>query len=446
VTGLVLRSLRHRATAFGSTFLTVALGTVLMGSFATLVETSTGPVSAADRETLTVMGIIVGSWGTLIVLFSLASTLSIAVRQRDVEIALLRTVGTTPRQARRMIRAETFVVALVAAVVGATVAWFGGAALLSMIRDGGLVSPSVEYSGGPTSLSLTAVAVVLTSLVSATLAGRKATSGTATIALSEGQSGRRRMRWWRVAAGIVLIGYGIALAVVTVTVMAEHDDPYMAMATSGSNSILVGAGLAVLAPPLLRGFATAVRPVLARAGTSGHLAAFTASRRPHLLSGILAPVIVLTSATTGTLMLVGIDGRTLADSVPEADTVTLLNNVVVGMIALFAAIMVINSVAAAVAHRRPELATLRLLGATPEQVRGSVGSEAWVVAVLGVLLGSLASAATVVPFALARDEGIMPDGQLWLPIVVAAGAGALTLGAAASAVRRTGTAKPLAIG
>jgi putative ABC transport system permease protein len=145
-------------------------------------------------------------------------------------------------------------------------------------------------------------------------------------------------------------------------------------------------------------------------------------------------------------MLVGIDGRTLADSVPEADTVTLLNNVVVGMIALFAAIMVINSVAAAVAHRRPELATLRLLGATPEQVRGSVGSEAWVVAVLGVLLGSLASAATVVPFALARDEGIMPDGQLWLPIVVAAGAGALTLGAAANAVRRTGTAKPLAIG
>ncbi len=67
-----------------------------MGSFATLLETASGPVSGSDQETLITMGAVVGGWGTMIVLFSLASTLSVAVRQRDVEIALLRTIGATP--------------------------------------------------------------------------------------------------------------------------------------------------------------------------------------------------------------------------------------------------------------------------------------------------------------------------------------------------------------
>ena len=61
------------------------------------------------------------------------------------------------------------------------------------------------------------------------------------------------------------------------------------MQTSGSGSILVGVGLATLAPVLLR---------LARAGSppagrprraAGHLAAHNTARRAHLLAGVLAP-------------------------------------------------------------------------------------------------------------------------------------------------------------
>ena len=435
--GLALHSLRHRMAAFAVTFVSVLLGTALIGSFATLIESATGAVSSVDQETLMIMGAVVGGWGTLIVLFSLASTLSVAVGQRNVEIALLRTVGTTPRQARRMIRAETFVVALVASAAGAVIAWVGGRALLAMIRQGGLVDGSVEYAGGGVSLALTILVVVLTSLFSATIVGRKATSGPATIALSDSLSGRQRMRWWRVVTAILLIGYGLAMAIVTVTVTADSDDPYNAMATAGSNCILVGIGLAALSPVLLRWFSTAIRPVLGRTGPVGYLAAFNTSRRAPVLSGVLAPVIVFTAATIGTLMLVGIDGRTMLQGSPESDTVNMLNNVVVGMISLFAAIMVVNSFAAVVSHRRAEFTKLRLLGATPGLVRGSVVAEAGVVAALGVVLGAVASLATVVPFAIARDEGGLPDGQLWLPLVLAAAAMALTVGAASVAVRRT---------
>ena len=94
--------------------------------------------------------------------------------------------------------------------------------------------------------------------------------------------------------------------------------------------------------------------------------------------------------------------------------------------------MVVNAFAAVVAHRRAELHRLRLLGATPEQVerlgarRGRASSPA-----VGVVLGLVASLATIVPFAIARDEGLVPDGQLWLPPLVVAGVGRADPAAAA---------------
>ncbi len=253
------------------------------------------------------------------------------------------------------------------------------------------------------------------------------------------------MPWWRVLIALLLVAYGLAMGVVTIAVMADSDDPYAAMQTSGSSSILVGVGLAILAPVLLRWCAAVARPFVGRMGAAGHLAAFNTSRRAHLLSGVLAPVIVFTAASIGTLMLVGIDGRTLAETNPDSDTINLLNNVVTGMLSVFAAIMVVNAFAAVITHRRAELARLRLLGGTPEQVRGSVLAEAGIVAVVGIVLGTLASLATVIPFAVARDEGIVPDGQLWLPPLLAAVAVAITLASAAGAVRRVTAQAPLAL-
>ena len=48
--------------------------------------------------------------------------------------------------------------------------------------------------------------------------------------------------------------------------------------------------------------------------SSGYLAAYSVTRRSHMLSGVLAPVAVLVAATTGTLLMVGIDYRTMAAS------------------------------------------------------------------------------------------------------------------------------------
>ncbi|WP_345712884.1 FtsX-like permease family protein, partial [Kineococcus glutinatus] len=252
-------------------------------------------------------------------------------------------------------------------------------------------------------------------------------------------------RRWRVALGVLLVVQALAAGVVTVTVTADSADPYAAMSTSGSASIVAGVGLALLAPLLLRAGA-AVAGRLPVRGAAWELALHTASRRAHLLGGVLAPVVVLTAASIGTLVLVGIDGRTLPEgaALPEAGTITMLNNVVVGMLSLFAAVVVVNTAVAVTAARRAELHRLRLLGATRAQVLGAVLAEAGVVAAVGVVAGALAALTTTVPFGIAREEGFVPDGQLWLPPLLACGVVALTLGATFVAVRRvvpaTGTA------
>ncbi|HWJ07842.1 MAG TPA: FtsX-like permease family protein [Nocardioides sp.] len=431
---LAWRSLRHRPLAATATFLAVLLGTVLIGSFATLAESSAA-ASGTDADTLVILGAVVGGWGTLIVLFSVASTVGVTTTQRAGEIGLVRTIGATPRQARRLLVRETAVVASVGAALGAGVASLTGHALFTLVRSGGLVSDATEYDAGPASVAAAALLVLVAAGLATTVAARRATRGPAGVLVRDAAAAQGRMRWWRITVALVLIGYGIAMAVVTVTVTAHDDDPYAAMSTSGSSSILVGVGLAVLAPVLLRRLAAPAGLLVGRAGASGHLASYNTTRRAHLLAGVLAPVLVLTSAAVGTLLLVDIDGRTLPAGNPDSDTITLLNNVVVGMLSLFAAIMVVNAFVAVIAHRRDELHRLHLLGATPRQVERSVVAEAGIVAAVGVLLGTLAALTTVVPFAIARHEGAVPDGGLWLVPAVAAGVVALTLGAARTSVR-----------
>lgn len=433
---LVRRSLAHRPLAATATFLAVLLGTALIGSFATLGESAID-AHGDDAGTLVILGAVVGGWGAVIVLFSVASTVGITATQRGSEIALLRTIGATPRQTRRLIVRETGLIALVAALGGATLGGLGGPGLFALIRSGGLVSSRAEYGGTPASLAAAAGLVLAVSWLAAHLAARRATAGPAGALMRESTAERAPMPWWRSLLALLLIGYGLAMAVITVTVTAHDDDPYAAMSTSGSSAILVGVGLAVLAPALLRWCAAPVWRLAGSSGATMHLASSNTARRAHLLAGVLAPVIVLTSAAMGTLMLVNIDGRTLPQGTPDSDTINLLNNVVVGMIALFAAIMVLNAFVAAVAHRRAELERLHRLGATPRQVGGSVVAEAAIVAAIGALLGTIASTATVVPFAIARHEGVVPDGALWLPPAIVAAVVLLTLGSARVAVRPT---------
>ncbi|MFD0850636.1 FtsX-like permease family protein, partial [Actinomadura adrarensis] len=78
----------------------------------------------------------------------------------------------------------------------------------------------------------------------------------------------------------------------------------------------------------------------------------------------------------------------------------------------------------------------RLAGATPRQVMGMVTVEVVVLTGTGVVFGSIASVFTIVPFAIARSDSVLPDGSPLIYLGVVAVAAALTLITALSATGR----------
>jgi putative ABC transport system permease protein len=438
-------SIRSRPATFVAGFVSIFLGAVVVGSFTSLLATGLHPdTSAIDEERLVTLASVVGGWGLLIVLFAVASTISVSVHQRTSEIGLMRVIGAVPRQMRRQLLAEASILGVVACLAAVLPACLVGSWVFGMIQDGGMVSHGLEHRAGLPFVLVTSGLILLVSLLAVRLASHGITGQPANLTLRSGVQRTARapgMSWWRLLAAGMFLVIGAALSIVTATVMRDQDDPYAAMQTGGPASIFWSLGLAMLSPLLLRRAALVLGPVLALFGVSGHLAAHDTSRRSHLLAPTLAPVVVFVGMGLGTLYLMAIENQApsvVGDGVTSADagTLSLLNYLLVGMISTFAAIMVVNTVAAVVVDRRREFGQLRLAGATPTQVVATNCLEATLVVVTGLVAGGVASLGTILPYSSVKLGRVVPDvTPLWW-VLVGSVAVLVTVGSTWVAVRR----------
>ena len=85
----------------------------------------------------------------LISIFGVVNTLSLTIFERTRELGMLRAIGTSRSQVRRMIRYESIVTALLGATVGAVVGLVLGIGAVTALDDEGLelaVSPSLPIT------------------------------------------------------------------------------------------------------------------------------------------------------------------------------------------------------------------------------------------------------------------------------------------------------------
>src|SRR5690349_7550917 len=133
---LAIGSLRRRAGAFTASFLALFLGSTIIMAFASMLDTAaSGGATGEARSTLVVMANVVGGWGLLLVVFAVTSTLTLSVRQRASEIALLKSVGATPAQLSRMIVGEAAVLAVAAALLAIVPGMLAGRGVLGLLHD-----------------------------------------------------------------------------------------------------------------------------------------------------------------------------------------------------------------------------------------------------------------------------------------------------------------------
>ncbi|MFJ8824163.1 FtsX-like permease family protein [Streptomyces sp. NPDC102467] len=429
--GLAARSVRQRPGRFLATFLSAFLGAAVIMTFNSMHDTAGAPgVDKTSADTLTTAASVVGGYGTLLVFFAIASTLTVNVRQRTDEINLLRTTGATPAQIKRMVVGEAVAVALVGTLLAIGPAVLGGTVLLDVFKDSGQVADTVDHSFGPIALMSGIAVTLLAAAGAAFLAVRRATNAAAGVRRRGGRA-RKFASWAALLAG--------ALAVSSTFAMKATDAALMAAPAYGA--ILLSVGFALVSTSLLRTVLGRVEPLLtALTGVSGYLTVRNMRRRAPELSGILMPLILFTGMATATLYMQAVENDAikasgLTRSIEDKNLET-LNFTVVGIIVVFACVMLINSLYAATAYRVREFGQQRLAGATPAQVLATVAVEGVVLTVTGVFFGTLAALAGILPFTAVRTDGTLPEGGPGIWITVVAIAAAATLVTSLATARR----------
>ncbi|MDC0765421.1 FtsX-like permease family protein [Streptomyces sp. HD] len=419
---LAMRSIRHRPGRFLATLLSAFLGAAIIMTFNSMHDTAAQDrVDSTSAETLSTAAGVVGGYGTLLVFFAVASTLTVNVRQRTAELELLRCSGATPAQLKRMVVGEAVAVALVGAALAIGPAMLGGRALLEVFQDSGQVAGSVEHSFGPIALMTGIGITLLASAGAAFLAVRRATRG------HEKRGGARKF----LAYAALLAGAASA----TSTFAFSATDAAL-MAPPAYGAILLSVGFALMAPRLLEG----VLDRLPLDGASGWLAVRNLRERAARLAGILMSLILFTAVATATLTMQAVESDAveasgLTKSI-DAKNLETLNFTVVGIIVVFVCVMLVNSLYAETSYRGREFGQQRLAGATPGQVLGTVGVEGLILTVTGVFFGALAALAGIIPFTVVRSDAVLPAEVYGIGAAVVAVGAAVTLGTSLVTGRR----------
>jgi putative ABC transport system permease protein len=249
------------------------------------------PDAVVAAKPLRILAAVFSGWIVLITVFGVSSTIALTIQHRQRELALLRAIGTTPRQVRRMIVGETMVLAVLATAL----AYVPSRLLGWLLFDQMASSARLEFRQGWIPGVAGACTALLAAFGAALVASKRAAHTSPVIALGESIADRRWLSRWRLVLAVVLLATGISLGVVTVAIMSGP----LTASTAGPASIMVAMGLALLAPGIAR---KAARLVPTR-GVTGELAAQTARVQFRRMAAAIVPVVLVTGIGVATLYM-----------------------------------------------------------------------------------------------------------------------------------------------
>ena len=253
-----------------------------------------GDPRAYEREALVAFVASSGGMTIAIAVFVVAGTLAFVVERRRRELALLRAVGATPGQVRRLLIGEVALVGLLAGVAGCAAAALLAGPAAAVLTDVGLAPDGFRidrhWIPDATAIATGAVVAVLASLV----AVRRALAMRPGAALVEAAVPPRRASLVRLLLGLTALGGGIALLIV----LGSHGVEF-----SGLFAFTFALALAFLAPIALGGPAGLLGAPLRRAGGGAAFLAGSALATGRRRTGAVAAAIALVIAIAATQSL-----------------------------------------------------------------------------------------------------------------------------------------------
>jgi putative ABC transport system permease protein len=268
-----------------------AAGTVLAGDARTALEPeAVGRTRWLGTQLITVM-VLLAAFATV---FVMASTAALNAYQRRRELALLRAIGATPRQTRRLLLGEALVIGVVSAAVGALLGvlaapWFGDLLVRADLEPAGFAASPSLLAVGPAVLTGIVVAVV-----GAWAAARRAAKVRPMEALRDAAVDRRTMTLSRWVFGGLFSVAGLALAVLTPQI-----DDGSALTTAIFSALTLIVGITLLAPVLIPPALRALTFPLRRSAT-GEVVRESAGAAVRRTAATAGPVLL----TVGFAMLI----------------------------------------------------------------------------------------------------------------------------------------------
>jgi putative ABC transport system permease protein len=258
------------------------------------------PEALQSGENLIVLAAVSGGLGMMVAIFVVASTLGLSIQQRQRELALLRAIGSTPRQLRRMVVGEAMVVALLATAIATVPGSYFGRWLFERLAENGVVAPSVAFHQSWIPVVTAVGSAILTAFLAAVAAGSRAGRTRPTEALADAAIQRHWLTPMRVVLAVLCFGGGAALAIVTVAVMTGP----IAASTAGPAVMLWAIGLAMISPGVTTVMTAILQwPVRAFSGVNGYLAMVNVRARTARVAAAVTPIMLATGIATANIYL-----------------------------------------------------------------------------------------------------------------------------------------------
>jgi putative ABC transport system permease protein len=171
--------------------------------------------SVLAREDVLAGLTVAATFSAFVALFVIASAFALSVRQRYRELALLRAIGATPRQVRRMIALEALVVAVVGSTLAVPLALLAATLERKAFIRGGFLPSDFRLLFSVLPFALGLVVAIVTAQVAALASGRRAARARPVDALREAAVEPRPMTRLRLLAGLAATVIGVAVFVST---------------------------------------------------------------------------------------------------------------------------------------------------------------------------------------------------------------------------------------
>jgi putative ABC transport system permease protein len=302
--GMSRAGLAERWPLFAGAFLSVTLGVALVqSSLLLLISAATmdppAALSAADRmefsdnieAVVSMLGLVLGI-ATFLAGFVISSTFAFTVAQRRRDLALLRLVGGSRGQVRRLLLGEALLLGGLGAAAGVPL----GLAVMSLqewlLRTMGFVPPGFAGQWREWILGVSFGVGIGLAVAGAMVAARRAAQVRPLEALRETGEAARVMTVTRWVAALIFFGGALALVIV-----APHGGAAGGQAMAANVPLPAAVAAAALSPLVV--------PLLGRllptgSGAAGLLARANLWEARRRSASIAAPLIVLVALVVGT--------------------------------------------------------------------------------------------------------------------------------------------------